>query len=205
MNKQRRADLLLVMTTFFWGASYYLTDICLADLPPMTLNAFRFIVAFLVLGLIFWKHVVHINRTTLRYSLIVGLALAGTYVAYNYGITRTSLSNAAFICALQVIFAPLLGFLFFRQRPGWKLGVALVVCTVGMALLTLRQEVTFTVSSSIEYLSAAPGTGKLTAVGTVEKTGGHMGFSRTDIRDESGRLIAALRTVMYLTGRPLEL
>ena len=134
MNKQRRADLLLVMTTFFWGASYYLTDICLADLPPMTLNAFRFIVAFLVLGLIFWKHVVHINRTTLWYSLIVGLALAGTYVAYNYGITRTSLSNAAFICALQVIFAPLLGFLFFRQRPGWKLGAALVVCTVGMAL-----------------------------------------------------------------------
>ena len=140
MNKQRRADLLLVMTTFFWGASYYLTDICLADLPPMTLNAFRFIVAFLVLGLIFWKHVVHINRTTLWYSLIVGLALAGTYVAYNYGITRTSLSNAAFICALQVIFAPLLGFLFFRQRPGWKLGAALVVCTVGMALLTLNGE-----------------------------------------------------------------
>ena len=115
MNKQRRADLLLVMTTFFWGASYYLTDICLDDLPPMTLNAFRFIVAFVVLGLIFWKHVVHVNRITLRYSLIVGLALAGTYVAYNYGITRTSLSNAAFICALQVIFAPLLGFLFFRQ------------------------------------------------------------------------------------------
>ena len=66
----------------------------------------------------------------------------------------------------------------------------------GMALLTLRQEVTFTVSSNIEYLSAAPGTGKLTAVGTVEKT---------DIRDEGGKLIAALRTVMYLTGRPLEL
>ena len=57
----------------------------------------------------------------------------------------------------------------------------------------------------IEYLSAAPGTGKLTAVGTVEKMGGHMGFSRTDIRDESGKLVAALRTVMYLTGRPLEL
>ena len=75
----------------------------------------------------------------------------------------------------------------------------------GMALLTRRQEVTFTVSSSIEYLSAAAGTGKLTAAGTGEKTGGHKGFSRTDIRDESGRLIAALRTVMYLTGRPLEL
>ena len=38
----------------------------------------------------------------------------------------------------------------------------------GMALLTRRQEVTFTVSSSIEYLSAAAGTGKLTAVDPVE-------------------------------------
>ena len=54
-------------------------------------------------------------------------------------------------------------------------------------------------------IPAATGTGKLTAVGTVEKMGGHMGFSRTDIRDEGGKLIAALRTVMYLTGRPLEL
>jgi len=75
----------------------------------------------------------------------------------------------------------------------------------GLPQLPLRQGVPFTVPPSIKSLPAARETGKLTAVGTVEKTGGHMGFSRTDIRDESGRLIAALRTVMYLTGRPLEL
>ena len=39
MNKQQRADLLLVMVTAFWGLSYYLTDLCLTDLPPMCLNA----------------------------------------------------------------------------------------------------------------------------------------------------------------------
>lgn len=32
LNKQKRADLLLVMVTFFWGASYYLTNLCLTDL-----------------------------------------------------------------------------------------------------------------------------------------------------------------------------
>ncbi len=140
MNKQKRADLLLVMTTFFWGASYYLTDLCLADLPPMFLNAFRFIVAFLVLGLIYHRRLLHISRTTLRYALLIGLALSGTYIAYNYGISRTSLSNAAFICALQVIFAPLLTFIVYRRSPGKKLGLALLLCTVGLALMTLNEQ-----------------------------------------------------------------
>lgn len=140
MNKQKRADLLLVMTTFFWGASYYLTDLCLADLPPMFLNAFRFIVAFLVLGIIYHKRLLRISRTTLRYALLIGLALSGTYIAYNYGISRTSLSNAAFICALQVIFAPLLTFLIYRRSPGKKLGLALLLCTVGLALMTLNEQ-----------------------------------------------------------------
>lgn len=75
----------------------------------------------------------------------------------------------------------------------------------GTALLTLRQEVTLTVSSSMEFLSAAAGTGTLRAVGRVEKAGGHMGFARTEIRDGDGRLIAVLHTVMSFTGRPLTL
>ena len=50
MNKQRKADLLLVMITGFWGASYFLTDLCLETMPPLSLNAFRFLVAFAVLG-----------------------------------------------------------------------------------------------------------------------------------------------------------
>lgn len=75
----------------------------------------------------------------------------------------------------------------------------------GMALLTVRQEVTLTVSSSMEFLAAAPGEGVLRATGRVEKAGGHMGFASTEIRDESGRLIAQLRTVMYFTGQPLNL
>lgn len=140
MNKQKRADLLLVMTTFFWGASYYLTDLCLADLPPMFLNAFRFITAFLVLGLIYHKRLLRLSRVTLRYALLIGLALSGTYIAYNYGISRTSLSNAAFICALQVIFAPLLTFIVYRRSPGKKLGLALLLCTVGLALMTLNEQ-----------------------------------------------------------------
>ena len=138
MNRQRKADLLLLMVTAFWGASYYFTDLCLADLPPMNLNAFRFLSAFLVLGVIFFPTLRQLNRATLRYSLWVGLALVGTYIFYGYGISRTSISNAGFICALPVVFTPILDFFIHRTRPGKKLLVCLAVCAVGLALLTLN-------------------------------------------------------------------
>lgn len=75
----------------------------------------------------------------------------------------------------------------------------------GTALLTRRQEAVVTVSSTMEFLSAASGAGTLRAVGRVEKAGGHLGFARTEIWDEEGRLIAVMHTVMSFTGHPLAL
>ena len=46
MTKQMRADLLLVLITLCWGVSYLLMDISLGDLDPFTLNACRFLGAF---------------------------------------------------------------------------------------------------------------------------------------------------------------
>lgn len=140
MNKQRKADLLLVMITSLWGASYYLTDLCMTDLEPMTLNAFRFLSAFLVLGIAFHKNLRQLNWVTIRYSLLIGLALTGTYIFYGYGVPRTSLSNAGFICALAVVFTPVFAFLFYRTRPERKLVVCLLLCAAGLALLTLDDD-----------------------------------------------------------------
>ena len=70
---------------------------------------------------------------------------------------------------------------------------ALADIAAGTAALTLRQEVCFTVNAS------------LTAVGHVDRMGKSLCFCHTDITDETGRLLATLRTVMDLTGRPLEL
>lgn len=140
MSQQRKADLALVLVTLFWGVSYYLVDLCLAELQPMNLNAFRFLLAFVVLGAIFWKKLRHINRATLRYSVIIGALLVGVYAGATYGVKYTSISNTGFICALPVVFTPLLDFLFNRRRPGKKLSIALVMCTVGLALLTLNEQ-----------------------------------------------------------------
>ena len=136
MSKQKRADLLFVIITGFWGSTYYLTDLCMKEMPPMFLNAFRFISAFLILGVVFFKKIIKVNLVTIKYSILIGIALTGTYISYAYGISRTSLSNAAFICALPVAFTPLLEFVFKGIKPSKKLLACLILCVFGLALLT---------------------------------------------------------------------
>ena len=137
MNKQRKADLLLVMVTAFWGASYFLTDLCLESMPPLSLNAFRFLVAFAVLGAVYCRKLRRISRKTWGYALLIGVSLTLVYTCYVYGLMHTSISNAGFICALPVIFTPLLELVVLRKAPSRRFALALILCTVGLALMTL--------------------------------------------------------------------
>ena len=138
MHQQRKADLLLVMVTAFWGASYFLTDLCLETMPPLSLNAFRFLVAFAVLGAVYFRKLRRISRKTLLYSLLIGCSLVMVYTCYVYGLMHTSISNAGFICALPVIFTPLLELVIYRKIPNRRFALALVLCTVGLGLMTLN-------------------------------------------------------------------
>lgn len=139
MDRQRKADMMLVLATGFWGISNCLTVICLRDMQPLTLNAFRFLTAFFVLGIVFRRRLVHASRETLRYSLLVGLSLVMVYVGATYGVLYTSVSNAGFIGALTVLFTPLFEFVLYRKKPGKKFTFALLLCLIGIALLTLNE------------------------------------------------------------------
>ena len=94
MEHQRRADLMLLLATSFWGISNCLIAICLRDMQPVTLNAFRFLSAFAVLGAVFHKRVLRASRETWRYSVLVGLSLVAIYLGATYGEWSKALSVA---------------------------------------------------------------------------------------------------------------
>ena len=102
MDRQKKADMMLVLATGFWGISNCLIAICLRDMQPVTLNAFRFLSAFAVLGAVFHKRVLRASRETWRYSVLVGLSLVAIYLGATYGVLYTSVSNAGFIGAMTV-------------------------------------------------------------------------------------------------------
>ena len=130
---------MLLLATGLWGISNCLTSICLNELQPLTLNAFRFITGFLVLGTIYFKRLRGVNKKTLQYSVLVGLSLVVVYAGATYGVMYTSVSNAGFIGAMTVLFTPLFEFLLYRKKPGKKFSFALLLCLIGIAMLTLNE------------------------------------------------------------------
>ena len=139
MNKQLKADMMLVLVTLFWGVSYLLMDIALEDLGPFTLNFIRFFGAFVIVAAAFFPKIMAVNKITLAYSALIGLILVFVYIGATVGVMYTSLSNAGFLCALTCVFTPVLGFIFKKQKPDRKFIFVIVICFAGIALLSLDE------------------------------------------------------------------
>lgn len=86
-------------------------------------------------------------------------------------------------------------------------GILFSLCDVamGMAIMTLRQEMVVTVNATIDYLSAAAAGSTLTAVGKVDRLGGKLAFCSAEMTDETGKVIVRAHCVMCFTGKALPL
>lgn len=140
MSKQLRADMMLVLVTLCWGVSYYLMDVSLTDMGAFTLNAYRFLGAFAISGLLAFRKLKTVNKATLKYSLLIGSALVFVYIGATFGVKYTTLSNSGFLCALTVIFVPILEMIFMRKRPEKKIILAVTMSLIGIMMLTLKDD-----------------------------------------------------------------
>lgn len=140
MTTQKKADMLLVLVTGFWGCSYYLSDLALDEMPPFALCAFRFLLAFVLLGIVLFPKLRHVSRKTLLWAIPAGFSMTLTYIGATVGLLYTSISNAGFICALPVVTTPILSFIVYRKRPEGRMLACLGLCAVGLALLTLGDD-----------------------------------------------------------------
>ena len=121
MKLQLKADLGLLLVTFFWGASILLTKVGLEGIEEYNLIALRFIIAFLLSGLIFYKHLFKIDFKTVKYAFILASVLFIVYIFATFGTKYTSVSNAGFLLCLTVIFIPILSAIFLKHIPKRKL------------------------------------------------------------------------------------
>ncbi|MGI6751913.1 MAG: DMT family transporter [Anaerovoracaceae bacterium] len=137
MSRGTRADLMLLLVTLFWGMSYYLVSISLAEVQTLTLISLRFIIAFTIAVAASFRHLKGVSRETLKYSAMLGTLLVIVYLTATYGVQYTSISNAGFLCSLPVVMTPILAFIFKKEKPEKKLILVLIMAVTGIGLLTL--------------------------------------------------------------------
>lgn len=137
-----RADLLLLISAFFWGFAFVAQRAGSQFLSPFLFNGFRFLLGGVLLipvlraGSIYRQQKYGSNYSELmRGSFLAGIALFCAATLQQYGITETSAGNAGFITGLYVIIVPVLG-LFFKHRTSDLTWAAALLAVLGLYLLS---------------------------------------------------------------------
>jgi drug/metabolite transporter (DMT)-like permease len=134
-----RWELALVAVTAVWGSTFVLVRDAVAQIPPFTFIAYRFLAAALLLAAIRPRLAATSQPGLLAAGAVAGLALFAGYGFQTVGLQYTTASNAGFITGLAVVLTPLFGAVLLRQPPGrWPVTGA-VLAAAGLACLSLQR------------------------------------------------------------------
>lgn len=127
----------LLLIAIIWGGTFPLVKDLVDTVPPYSLLAARFGVAWLVLGAAAWLRRRHWRPGLARVGVFLGLLLWGGYFTQTFGLQFTTASKAGFITALNVVFVAVLAAVISRRPTPALTWVGVGVATVGLALLSV--------------------------------------------------------------------
>jgi drug/metabolite transporter (DMT)-like permease len=127
-----RASLAVFAATAIWAFTFPLVKAALPLITPLALNALRFATA----ALFVLPALRGATRDEWKAGLVLGGLIAGGFAVQNVGLQYTTPSRAAFLTSLYVPLTPVLGFLLFGERPGWRGVAGVALAAGGLALLT---------------------------------------------------------------------
>lgn len=154
MNKQLRASLLLLLTAAIWGFAMATQRVGSQHLSPLTFNALRTTMAFLVfLPLVMHqekKHPAPFGKKDVFAGCATGAVLFIAALLQQMGVSGpdgTDAGKAGFITALYVVLVPVLG-VFVKKKTGVFTWLSLLIAIPALYLLCMTEGAAFTLVPS---------------------------------------------------------
>lgn len=142
--KHRRALLMLVVVTLIWGSGFIATQYAInSGLHTAWIMMTRFLTGAAVLGAAFFKKVRASTFRAILHGAGAGILLFAAFFTQTAGQGQTTVSNAAFITATNVIMIPFLVWLLTHKRPNGRVFVLCLITTLGVILLTFDPQAGF--------------------------------------------------------------
>ncbi len=139
----------LLLATIFWGMSFIGTKYCLAVLNPISIVLIRlvFSVVFLVL-LGKWLDLLDkIKPKHWKWFIILAFFEPFLYfMGETYGLKYVSATIGSIIISTIPLFVPWGGWLFFKEKVGWKNFLGIVISVIGVLFTLLDKNMEFTAS-----------------------------------------------------------
>ena len=138
MNRKLRGIGMLLTVTMIWGSGFIATEYAIqSGMPAAWIMAIRFLVGALLIGAVFFRRVFPLSRKALIPGSCAGIILFAAFYTQTVGQGSTTVSNAAFLTATNVVMIPILLWLFTKKRPQLKVFLLCAVTMAGVILLSL--------------------------------------------------------------------
>jgi drug/metabolite transporter (DMT)-like permease len=132
--RSRRADLILLLLTLYWGATFIVVKDALQFASPLVFVALRFAVGAAALSLIARRTLT--DGPSVRSGLLLGVFLFLGFALQTAGLQWTTPSRSAFITGLCVVLVPAVSLVLFRRVPLITSWIGVAFAAVGLFALT---------------------------------------------------------------------
>jgi len=140
----------IITTVFFWGSSFPVMSFLLETSSPMVLGAGRFVFAGFIS--ILWC-AYNLNKKKINFNHLIRFFIAGFIgiflynIFLNYGQQTVSAGASSFIVNCNPLFTALIGFFILKQRVTIIHWAGLILCLIGVSIISIDQEGGFTLGS----------------------------------------------------------
>lgn len=139
--------LALAAAAALWGGSFVVIKGALDVAPPCWLMFVRFFLSTFIVGGIFWRTFrAHVSRRAVVEGMVLGLISGTAYVVQNVGLTSITPGRNAFLTATYCVMVPFINWAISRRRPGAANIVAALLTVLGVGLLSLGDDLSFSLS-----------------------------------------------------------
>lgn len=135
---KRYAEILLITVIALRSTALLFSKIALETMGPLTLLGLRFLLAFALLFVIFFKKIMAIGSATVLRGLLLGVLFYATMACELIGLDHTSSSTTAFLENTAIILVPLFDAVLRRCWPKRSALLSGILALAGVALLTLE-------------------------------------------------------------------
>ena len=136
-------ELLLASVTIFWGVTFLIVQDAINSIPVFSFLFYRFGVASLLMLLISYNRFKYLNKSSIRYGIILGILLFLGYATQTYALIFTTSTIVAFLTGLFVVFVPLLSYIFLKETININVLIASFISFIGLYFLTMSGSLDF--------------------------------------------------------------
>jgi drug/metabolite transporter (DMT)-like permease len=152
--KNIRAEFYLLGIVIVWGSTFALIKNILNLILPYTFLTYRFLLATLVLMIIFWKKMRGINKTILKKGSLIGIFLFLGYTFQTVGVKYTSATKAGFITGLSVVLVPIISVFFIKEKVSRNSIIGAFFALIGLWFLNYTNSFSFNFGDFLVLLCA---------------------------------------------------